>query len=219
MIRVLVVDDQTLVRGALVALLDTEDDIEVIGEAADGRAALALVRRLHPDVVLMDIRMPGTDGIEATRAIRADATLATSRVLVLTTFEEDEHVFDALREGAAGFLGKGAEPSEIARGVRAVHGGESLLSPAAATTDVARMRDLPPPEASSDRVADLTARELEVLTLGGRGRSNEEIAATLVISPHTAKTHVKRIMLKLGAHDRARLVIIAYESGLLRPGR
>ncbi|MCT2086034.1 response regulator transcription factor [Microbacterium enclense] len=221
MTTVLVVDDQALIRAAVRDLLDSAADIEVVGEAADGEVAVELARRLRPDVVVCDIRMPRRDGIEATELICTDPVLAATRVLILTTFEEDEYVVAALRAGASGFIGKGAEPDDIVHAVRTVHDGGALLSPVAtramiekyvrgAASDPLR----PPPGLDA-----LTEREREVLKLVGRGRSNEEIAADLFISPHTAKTHVKNTMIKLGAHDRAQLVIAAYESGLVQPGR
>lgn len=221
MTTVLVVDDQSLIRQAVSAILDGADGIDVVGEAPNGNEAVALAGRLHPDVVLMDIRMPGLDGIEATARISADPGLADSRVLILTTFEEDEYLVAALRAGASGFIGKGAEPDAIVRAVRAVHAGDALLSPAATRSLIAKYV-LPRP-ASSPRplppeLRELTDREREVLLLVARGRSNQEIADDLVISPHTAKTHVNRIMTKLNAHDRAQLVILAYETGLLEPG-
>ncbi|QDZ15838.1 response regulator transcription factor [Humibacter ginsenosidimutans] len=219
MIRVLIADDQALIRSAVVALLRHEDDVEVVGEASDGSQAVAIARREHPDVVLMDLRMPGTDGIAATRQIRADDGLDSVRVLVLTTFEDEENVLSALRAGAAGFLGKGADPVDIVRAVRTVHAGDELLSPTATRTLI--RRSLEAPQASGPARAlppDLTERETEILALVGRGLSNDEIATALFISPATAKTHINRAMTKLGAHDRAQLVIAAYESGLIAPG-
>ena len=219
MIRVLIADDQALIRSAVVSLLRRESDIEVVGEASDGAEAIAIATREHPDVVVMDLRMPGTDGIAATRAIRSNHRLDTTRVLVLTTFEDEENLLSALRAGAAGFLGKGADPNEIVRAVRIVYAGDELLSPVA--TRALIRRSLAAPESSAPaRVlpTELTERETEILALVGRGRSNDEIAAALFISPATAKTHINRAMTKLDAHDRAQLVIVAYESGLIAPG-
>jgi DNA-binding NarL/FixJ family response regulator len=223
MIRVLVVDDQPLIRQAVSSILDHAEGIAVVGEAATGAAAITQTTLLHPDVVLMDIRMPELNGIDAAAAICSDPALAQTRVLILTTFEEDEYVLAALRAGASGFIGKGAEPDEISRAVRAVHAGESLLSPVATKALIERYVRAPgtlpthvPPRAAE--LDQLTDREREVLVLVGRGLSNNDIATDLFISPHTAKTHVNRIMMKLHAHDRAQLVILVYESGLLHPG-
>ncbi|OII39962.1 response regulator transcription factor [Plantibacter sp. MMLR14_011] len=222
MTTVLVVDDQSLIRQAVADILSSEADLEVVGEAVDGAQAVSLARRLRPDVVLMDIRMPVLDGIGATSAICADPDLVDTRVLILTTFEEDENLVATLRAGASGFIGKGSEPEEIVRAVRAVHAGEALLSPAATrsliTKYVVAAGEPTSPRAVPTELALLTERELEVLLLVARGRSNQQIADDLVISPHTSKTHVNRIMTKVAAHDRAQLVILAYESGLLRPG-
>lgn len=220
MTRVLVADDQALIRQAVVDILTGQDDVEVTGQAVDGVDALRQVRRDLPDVVVMDIRMPHMDGIEATARICADAALSAVRVLILTTFEEDEYVVAALRAGASGFIGKGAEPEDIIAAVRAVHAGDTLLSPAATRALVARYITAPVASdpATLPELSELTDREREVLLLVARGRSNQEIAEDLVISPHTAKTHVNRVMTKLDAHDRAQLVIIAYETGLLTPG-
>ena len=220
MIRVAVADDQALIRSAVVGLLRHEHDLEVVGEAANGSEAVELARRTHPDVIVMDLRMPGTDGIAATAAVRADPTLDATRVLVLTTFEDEVNVLAALRAGAGGFLGKGADPEEIVRGIRTVYDGDELLSPVATRALIRRCIDAPP-QTSARRAlpVDLTDRETEILTLVGRGLSNDEIAAELFISPSTAKTHVNRAMVKLDAHDRAQLVIAAYESGLIEPGR
>lgn len=220
MTTVLVVDDQALIRAAVRDLLDSAPGIDVVGEAADGEAAVDLARRLRPDVVVCDIRMPRRDGIEATDLICRDPELSETRVLILTTFEEDDYVVAALRAGASGFIGKGAEPEDIVSAVRAVHDGGALLSPAATRAMIEKYvrgaaSEAPRPSPALDV---LTEREREVLRLVGRGRSNDEIAAELYISPHTAKTHVKNTMIKLGAHDRAQLVIAAYESGLVLPG-
>jgi DNA-binding NarL/FixJ family response regulator len=219
MIRVLLADDQALVRAGFSALLDAQDDIEVVGEAFDGAEAVQLATQLKPDVVLMDIRMPGVDGLEATRRIGADPDLAAVRVIMLTTFDLDEHVFEALSSGASGFLVKDTEPTELLRAVRVVAGGEALLAPSITRRLIAefaaqRPRSGPAPA----ELEELTEREREVVGLVALGLSNEEIAETLVISPATAKTHVSRAMVKLGARDRAQLVVFAYESGLVRPG-
>lgn len=218
MTSVLIVDDQTLIRTAIRELVAHTEGLQVAGEAGDGQRAVELARRLRPDVILMDIRMPGTDGITATRTICADPDLDQVRVLILTTFEEDQYIVGALRAGASGFIGKGSEPEEIIAAIRAVHRGDALLSPAATRSLIDRYVH---PAAATDRVPPalehLTEREIEVLTHVGAGQSNDEIAAGLVISPHTAKTHVNRIMSKLGAHDRAQLVIAAYENALIRP--
>ena len=220
MTRVLIVDDQPLVRSAVRGLL-SGSGIEVVGEAADGVEALTQARSLHPDVVLMDIRMPTLDGIATTRELCSDPTMADSRVLILTTFEEDEYVLAALRAGASGFIGKGAEPEEIARAVLATHEGESLLSPRATQTLIERYLTQPAPTSPrgwARPVEPLTAREQEILVLVAGGLSNQEIADDLVISPYTVKTHVNRVMVKLGARDRAQLVIYAYETGAVQPG-
>ncbi len=221
MIRVLVVDDQVLIRRAVVQILGTAPDVDVVGEAPDGLEAVAAASRLRPDVVVMDIRMPRMDGIEATAAICSDADLAETRVLILTTFEEDEYIVAALRAGASGFIGKGAEPEAIVHAVQAIAAGDALLS-AAATRSLITRYVLPraggAPVEVPAQLRDLTDREREVLLLVARGLSNHEIAESLHISPHTAKTHVNRVMAKVEAHDRAQLVILAYESGLLVPG-
>ncbi len=221
MTRVLVVDDQALIRQAVSDILGQEPGIDVVGEARNGSEAVTLVASLRPDVVLMDIRMPELDGIEATAAICGDPRNTEVRVLILTTFEEDEYLLAALRAGASGFIGKGAEPDDIVRAVRAVHAGDALLSPAATRSLITRyvLRSQPTgPSAVPEQLEQLTDREREVLLLVARGHANAEIAELLFISPHTAKTHVNRIMAKVHAHDRAQLVIIAYESGLLSPG-
>ncbi|WP_330456183.1 response regulator transcription factor [Streptomyces sp. NBC_00820] len=218
MIRVLLADDQSLVRAGFRALLDAQPDIEVTGEAADGEEALRRVRELRPDVVLMDIRMPVLDGLAATRRITGDAELGDVRVVMLTTFELDEYVFEAIRSGASGFLVKDTEPDELVRAVRAVVDGDALLSPGVTRRLIAEFAARSKEPAAAGSLARLTEREREVMALVGIGLSNEEIARRLVVSPLTAKTHVSRTMVKLGARDRAQLVVLAYESGLVRPG-
>lgn len=219
-IRILLADDQALLRGTFRLLLDSTPDLEVVGEAGNGREAVKLCEELRPDLVLMDIRMPVLDGLEATRLIAADPALAGVKVLILTTFEQDEYVAEALRAGAGGFLGKGVDPEELLRAIRTVAGGESLLSPAATRALIARFLAQPSdtPSSVTAPLDALTARELEVVTLVAAGLSNEEIAGQLFVTPLTAKTHVNRAMTKLGARDRAQVVVIAYESGLVRPG-
>ncbi|GAA1512342.1 response regulator transcription factor [Dactylosporangium maewongense] len=218
MIRVVLADDQTLVRVGFRALLDAEPDIEVVGEAGDGAHAVRLARQTRPDVVLMDIRMPGVDGLAATRQIVADPALSAVRILVLTTFELDEYVAEALRSGAAGFLVKHTDLAELVRGVRVVAAGDGLLSPGVTRRVIERFAARTAGPASPRRLAELTDREREVVALAGQGLSNDEIAARLTVSPATAKTHVSRAMVKLGARDRAQLVVFAYEAGLVRPG-
>ncbi|MFF1724727.1 MULTISPECIES: response regulator [Streptomyces] len=220
-IRVLLADDQALLRSAFRVLVDSEPDMEVVGEASDGAEAVRLTRQERADVVLMDIRMPGTDGLAATRMISEDPSLAHVRVVILTTFEVDDYVVQSLRAGASGFLGKGSEPEELLSAIRVAAGGEALLSPAATKGLIARFLaqgdadDNDP--VSSERLAALTVREREVLVQVAGGHSNDEIAERLEVSPLTVKTHVNRAMAKLGARDRAQLVVIAYESGLVRP--
>ena len=218
MIRVLLADDQQLLRSGLRSLLDHEDDLSVVAEAADGDEAVALTRRHHPDVVLMDIRMPRTDGLSATRAITGDPALADVRIVILTTFEHDEYIFEALRSGASGFLVKDTEPSELIRAVRTAAAGDSLLSPGATRTLIAEYASRAKPADLAPSLDVLTEREREVVTHVAAGLSNDEIAARLVISPTTAKTHVSRAMTKLAARDRAQLVVYAYETGLVTPG-
>ena len=220
-VRVLVADDQALVRAGFVALLAAQDDVDVVGEASDGEQAVELAQRLRPDVVLMDIRMPGLDGLAATRRIAAAPELAEVRIVVLTTFELDEYVFEALRSGASGFLVKHTEPSDLVRAVRAVAAGEALLSPSVTRRLIAEYaaRARPAPDSrTAAALGALTEREREVLALVAQGLSNEEIAERLVLSRATARTHVSRVLAKVGARDRTQLVVLAYESGLVRPG-
>lgn len=224
MIRVVIVDDQALIRLAVGQLIANEKDLEVVGEARNGAEAVELAKSLLPDVVLMDIRMPVLDGISATARICGDPALAAVRILILTTFEEDEYIVQALRAGASGFVGKGTESADLMRAIRTVHQGDALLSPAATRSLINRSivgqaeASAPVQGEAPPSLAMLTEREIEILILVARGLSNTEIALQLVISPLTAKTHVNRTMTKLAAHDRAQLVIIAYESGLLQPG-
>jgi DNA-binding NarL/FixJ family response regulator len=217
-IRVLLADDQSLVRAGFKALLDAQPDIEVAGEAADGEEALRKARELRPDVVLMDIRMPVLDGLAATRRITDDQGLEGVRVVMLTTFELDEYVFEAIRSGASGFLVKDTEPEELVRAVRAVVEGDALLSPGVTRRLIAEFAARSKEPSAAASLARLTEREREVMALVGMGLTNDEIAGRLVVSPLTAKTHVSRTMVKLGARDRAQLVVLAYESGLVRPG-
>jgi DNA-binding NarL/FixJ family response regulator len=217
-ISVLLADDQALVRAGFRALLDAQDDIEVVGEADDGEEAVKLARETVPDVVLMDIRMPGVDGLEATRTIAADERLSAVRIVILTTFELDEYVFEALRLGASGFLVKDTEPVELLRAVRAVAEGEALLSPGVTRRLIGEFATRAKEPVRSPELDHLTDREREVMALVAEGLSNEEIAHRLFVSPATAKTHVSRAMIKLNARDRAQLVVLAYESGLVRPG-
>ncbi|WP_130176163.1 response regulator transcription factor [Cryobacterium sp. SO1] len=220
MISVVLADDQSLIRTAVAELVSHEEGFRVAGQAGNGREAVQVVRETRPDIVLMDIRMPVMDGIQATAAICADPALAATRIIVLTTFEEDEYVLQALRAGASGFVGKGTEAQDLMNAIRIVHGGDALLSPRATRALIDRYTApaVPATLEAPAALALLTERELEILLLVGRGHGNGAIADELVISPHTAKTHVNRMMTKLGAHDRAQLVIIAYESGLLVPG-
>jgi DNA-binding NarL/FixJ family response regulator len=217
-IRVLLVDDQALVRGGLRSLLQAEADIEVVGEAGDGDAAVRETADLRPDVVLMDIRMPGTDGLAATRTITADDRLTDVHILILTTFDLDDHVFEALRSGASGFLVKDTEPADLIRAVRTVAGGDALLSPRATRRLVEEYASRSKAPHLSPDLSLLTDREREVMALVAAGLSNDDIAQRIYISPATAKTHVSRTMVKLGARDRAQLVVFAYETGLVRPG-
>jgi DNA-binding NarL/FixJ family response regulator len=217
-IRVLLADDQALVRGGFRALLDSEDDIEVAGEAADGDEAVEQALALNPDVVLMDIRMPGTDGLEATRRIGADDRLGDVKIVILTTFDLDEYVFEALRVGASGFLVKDTEPAELLHAVRVVAAGDALLSPGVTRRLVAEFAQRSRQPHAATELDVLTEREREIVALVGEGLSNDEIAARLVVSPATAKTHVSRAMIKLGVRDRAQLVVVAYQTGLVRPG-
>jgi DNA-binding NarL/FixJ family response regulator len=219
-IRVLLADDQALLRGTFKLLIDAQPDMEVVAEASDGREAVRLARSERADVVVMDIRMPEVDGIEATRLIGRDEDLAGVKVLVLTTFEVDEFVVEALRAGASGFLGKGVEPAQLLDAIRLVAADEALLSPAATKKLIARFLAQPSPGGLADhsRLANLTPREREVMTLVATGLCNGEIAERLFVTPVTVKTHANRAMAKLGARDRAQLVVIAYESGLVRAG-
>jgi DNA-binding NarL/FixJ family response regulator len=223
-IRVLLADDQVLVRSGFRVLLESDEDIEVVGEASDGRQAVEMARATRADVILMDIRMPGMDGLEASRRLAADEDLAGVKVLILTTFEDDENVVEALRAGASGFLTKDVELPELLQAIRVVARGEALLSPGATRRLIARVLAQPgrtraAAATAATRIALLTDREREVLTLVGGGLSNDEIAASLFLSPLTAKTHVSRIMTKLTVRDRAQLVVLAYETGLVAPGR
>jgi len=218
MIRVLLADNQALIRAGFRAILHAEEGIEVVAEASTGEEAVVLATLHHPDVVLMDIRMPRGDGIWATGQIVADPALASTRVVVVTTFELDDYVIDAIAAGASGFLVKDTEPVELIRAVRVVASGDALLSPGVTRTLLQRVSPALRQTVDTEALAPLTEREREVLALVGRGLSNDEIGATLFLSPLTAKTHVSRIMQKLDARDRVRLVVVAYESGLVAPG-
>ncbi|MFC4065469.1 response regulator [Actinoplanes subglobosus] len=221
-IRVLLADDQPLIRTGFKLILDSEPGITVVGEACDGAEAVGLARTARPDIVLMDIRMPEMDGLDATRHIVADDTLTGVRILILTTFENDDNIVRALRAGASGFLGKNVEPYDLVRAVRTVAGGEALLSPHATqaliTQFLSRPELEPLPDPGPAALGGLTDREKEVLVLVAHGLSNDEIAERLYVSPLTAKTHVNRAMTKLGIRDRAQLVVLAYQRGIVRPG-
>ena len=222
MIDVLLADDQALVRAGFRALLRPQPDMQVVGEAEDGAAAVRLARETHPHVVLMDIRMPGHDGLSATRDIAADPQLSGVRVIVLTTFTDDSYVFDAVRFGASGFLVKDIEPADLVHAIRVVHRGDALLAPAVTRTHIEEFAVRAKPAVADRKLAalmrSLTEREREIVTHVAAGLSNDEIAQRLFVSPATAKTHVSRAMIKLGVRDRAQLVVLAYESGLVRPG-
>jgi DNA-binding NarL/FixJ family response regulator len=218
-IRVLLADDQALVRAGFRVLAGTAPDIEVVGEAADGAAAVTLARSLGAEVVLMDIRMPGTDGLEATRQIVADPDLSGVRIIILTTFDADEYVFEAIRAGASGFLVKDIEPEDLVNAIRVVARGDALLSPGVTRRLISSIAGRRPAQRiDASRLSVLTDREREVLALVAAGMSNDEIGDALYMSPLTAKTHVSRAMVKLGARDRAQLVVTAYETGLVKPG-
>ncbi|WP_026925233.1 response regulator transcription factor [Glycomyces arizonensis] len=217
MIRVMLVDDQRLVRAGFASILGDEDDIAIVAEAADGAEALELIRRHRPEVVLMDIRMPGVGGLEATERISADARLDGVKVVILTTFDEDDYVYRALRAGASGFLVKDTDPDELIHAVRVVADGEALISPKVTRRLIGEFAGRVAKPEPSPHLNALTERETEVLKLVATGMSNDEIAGTLFLAPATAKTHVSRIMSKLSARDRAQLVVTAYESGLVRP--
>jgi DNA-binding NarL/FixJ family response regulator len=218
-VRVLIADDQTLVRAGFRMVVEARDDLEVVGEAADGAEAVALAAELHPDVVLMDVRMPVMDGIEATRRITALDGEMRSRILILTTFDLDQYVYDALRAGAAGFLLKDVPPQELVAGIRTVAGGEALLAPSVTRRLIERFVGLPAPRRADPGVlGELSTREQEVLRLVARGLSNQQIADTLVVSTTTVKSHVARVLMKLGLHDRTQAVVLAYETGFVTPG-
>jgi DNA-binding NarL/FixJ family response regulator len=218
-IRVVLADDQALIRSGFRVLIDSAQDLEVVGEAATGDEAVRLARSTRADVVLMDIRMPGTDGIAATRAITDDDDLAGVKVVVLTTFEIDAYVIEAVRAGASGFLSKSIEPADLLDAIRTVAGGDALLSPKATQALLAEFATAGTgPAIPADRLAELTAREREMVTLAAHGLSNDQIAERLFLSPLTVKTHINRAMMKLAVRDRAQLVVLAYQSGLVRPG-
>ena len=217
MIRVLLADDQSLIRGGFRALLEAEDDIAVVAEAADGHAAVALAAEHVPDVALLDVQMPILDGIEATRRIAADPRLAGVHVVILTNYGFDEHVYNALRAGASGFLVKDIEPADLLHAVRTAARGDALLAPTITRRLISEYVSRPPDRRAADGLEELTNREREIVALVARGLSNDEIATRMVISPTTAKTHVSRAMTKLHARDRAQLVVLAYESGLVAP--
>jgi DNA-binding NarL/FixJ family response regulator len=216
-IRVLLADDQALIRSGIRSLLDAEDDIEVVGEAVNGRQAVALATEYRPDIALVDIQMPVLDGIEATRLIVADERLAGVRVVILTNFGLDGYIFSALRAGASGFLLKDTEPADLLQALRVVMRGDSLLSPSVTRSLISEFVARPPDALAAAGMEDLTNREREVVALVAHGLSNDEIAATMVLSPTTAKTHVSRAMIKLGARDRAQLVVFAFQAGLVSP--
>ena len=218
MIRVLLADDQALVRAGFRALLDAQDDIEVVGEAADGEEAIKLAGKLAPDLILMDVRMPNLDGLQATRVIAVDPSLAAVRIVILTTFDLDEYVFDALRAGASGFLLKDVRADQLAAGVRMVTAGDALLAPSITRRLIEEFAGGPSPD-HRPGLDELTPRELEVLRLMAAGRSNAEIASDLVIGESTVKTHVARVLMKLGVRDRVQAVVAAYEAGVVTPGR
>jgi DNA-binding NarL/FixJ family response regulator len=218
MIKVVLADDQRLVRAGFRSILEDEDDLEVVGEAGDGAEALAACRALHPDVVLLDIRMPGVDGLQAAREIAADPRLDAVKVVILTTFDLDDYVYGALRAGATGFLVKDTEPEELVHAVRVAARGDALISPSVTRRLIAEFAGRVRPPEPGPRLNALTDREREVMRLVAAGLTNDEIAAHLVLSPATAKTHVSRIMTKLAVRDRAQLVVLAYESGMVSPG-
>jgi DNA-binding NarL/FixJ family response regulator len=223
-VRVVIVDDQTLVRAGFRMIVEARPDLEVVGEAADGEAAVAVTLEQRPDVVLMDVRMPGVDGLEATRRLMAQPDELRPRVLILTTFDLDEYVYEALRAGAAGFLLKDTPPAQLVEAIRVVASGDALLAPSVTRRLIERFVGMPAPQgraaapADATPIRDLTARETEVLRLVARGLSNAEIAASLVVSETTVKSHVGRLLMKLGLHDRVQAVVLAYESGFVTPG-